>query len=687
MSVGGDAVSVRSGRGSVPQTPVRDAGVALPLVLAATVMISLIVLPILNYSMSVMRANSVLSDKLERIEAVKSGLRVSLAQPSNLYEVCGLGGPNVPTHLANAEINGLTVSTDCFLLESQSALTDTELRFGLVATQVGQNPPAGLAGAVYGPPADPSSTSEWLASTRTASETDTIWLPNLATHGLNLRNPAGTSMPAGFPTCTVYFPGTYPDPLTLTGPTFFTSGIYYFEDEVRVEGGASVVVGDGRIPGCTTNQEAIFYAENVPGTHNMSGLGGTWVLGKRGRIVVSDANGSSPSLQFNTRYVSPDDVGDAPSADVSIITVNGELAADGTTGVGLDVPGVIEVPASLVGNDAPVPATEVGYLPSIFTPKPSRPDTPAAPSATKFYGAARVTWTPPPDGGSPITGYTVTASSGQTCSTAGATTCVVMGLSSSSGVNFTVTATNSTGTSDPSATSTNIVPNSPSLAAPAQPAAPTVVPYAATARVTWTAPAPPNAPITGYTVTAMPGGNQCTLDMTVAAPPTELTCDVTGLDPLEPTGYTFTVTADNAVGPSPASAQSAPIIPDLGLGAPPPPPEPPVAPAFQPTPVVDVDVAGSAGATVYIPGYVAVPQGRVRVVNPNADDIRIEGGILAAQFDVTDSRPSPPIGMVEIDVQRKFRLVSSTSQGGETSIAIVQVNQNGAYAVNSWEVQ
>ena len=66
------------------------------------------------------------------------------------------------------------------------------------------------------------------------------------------------------------------------------------------------------------------------------------------------------------------------------------------------------------------------------------------------------------------------------------------------------------------------------------------------------------------------------------------------------------------------------------------------------------------------------------------------GGVLAAQFDITDSRASGlqtvPIGFVEAVVQRVFR-IESRGSGRETSIAIVQVNQNGAYAVNAWEVQ
>jgi hypothetical protein len=78
------------------------------------------------------------------------------------------------------------------------------------------------------------------------------------------------------------------------------------------------------------------------------------------------------------------------------------------------------------------------------------------------------------------------------------------------------------------------------------------------------------------------------------------------------------------------------------------------------------------------------------VNNPSGLDVRMTGGVLAAQFDVTDARATGlqtvPIGFVEAVVQRVFR-IESRSSGRESSIAIVQVNQNGAYAVNTWEVQ
>ena len=110
-------------------------------------------------------------------------------------------------------------------------------------------------------------------------------------------------------------------------------------------------------------------------------------------------------------------------------------------------------------------------------------------------------------------------------------------LTNGTAYTFTVTATNAVGTgaaSEPSATVTPAtVPSAPTgLAAD---------PGDGQVTVSWAAPASTGgSPITGYTVTATPGGRTCT---TSAA----LTCIVQGLTNGSP--YTFTVTATNAVGP------------------------------------------------------------------------------------------------------------------------------------------
>ena len=72
----------------------------------------------------------------------------------------------------------------------------------------------------------------------------------------------------------------------------------------------------------------------------------------------------------------------------------------------------------------------------------------------------------------------------------------------------------------------------------------------------------------------------------------------------------------------------------------------------------------------------------------------LTGGIVAAAFRVNDDRAvdgelTVPIGLVNPVVQRTFRITSTTSSGKPkvTSTAIVQINQNGAYTINSWVVQ
>ena len=91
--------------------------------------------------------------------------------------------------------------------------------------------------------------------------------------------------------------------------------------------------------------------------------------------------------------------------------------------------------------------------------------TPAAPVAPGFiratggYAQATVTWGPASStgGGSPITGYTVTSSpGGKTCTTTGATSCVVGGLANGTTYTFTVKATNVHGTSPSSVASAPI---------------------------------------------------------------------------------------------------------------------------------------------------------------------------------------------------------------------------------------
>ena len=182
---------------------------------------------------------------------------------------------------------------------------------------------------------------------------------------------------------------------------------------------------------------------------------------------------------------------------------------------------------------------------------PTVPGTPTAVSAVRGNASATVSWSAPAStGGSPITGYGVTAApGGATCSTADALSCTVGGLANGTPYTFTVRATNANGTGPASAPSAPVTP----ATIPGAPTAVSAVGANASALVSWTAPADNGGDaVASYTVTSAPDGRTCATGGT-------LSCTVSALT--NGTPYTFTVTATNAVGTGPASAASAPVTP------------------------------------------------------------------------------------------------------------------------------
>jgi hypothetical protein len=248
---------------------------------------------------------------------------------------------------------GLTtsVSTSCAKVGENQA-TDSG-RYGSATTMVGALLPA-EAGRKF-PGSGGSAAAAWHSNGNAtlAPASNTIWLPPMPERVLTERASTGFTMPPVFGACTVFFPGVYDDPITLTAPgmVFFASGIYTFTNTVTIAGEVDVVMGDGAMQGCATDYEAATYAVDAPSQHGISGLGATFVLSGAGRLTIQAPLASGTTrVRFNQRYVTESMLQSDSSAGVSLMSVNGTLDQH-SDWVGMGVPGVLSVPKSTMqGN-------------------------------------------------------------------------------------------------------------------------------------------------------------------------------------------------------------------------------------------------------------------------------------------------------------------------------------------------
>lgn len=360
--------------------PVRDQGASLVFALASIVLISMFVLPVMDYTMAVLRADSVRSTVSERTEAVKGGLRAALQDPVELYQACVASGRTTPVELAVPP--GLGIRSYC--TTTRDALQDvpSDQRYAIALTQVGAEaaippnyvaPPErpeldGTIGAAWCtsitaadelqvpcgrvfPGSGASDIDAWQDEATATSQGAKVFHPALPPFRNTLSFSGGYMMPAATGACRVYFPGKYTDDVVIADstPTYFVSGVYYFERALRISGNAQVVAGTGSMPGCVESDAvAVADAIGAPFDASSTGVGATFVFGANGRLVIDTAtSGSNMSFIMNRRLVAEEDPLHVLN-NISIMSVNGVFNGSATTR--LIRPGQLDVPVSPVQN-------------------------------------------------------------------------------------------------------------------------------------------------------------------------------------------------------------------------------------------------------------------------------------------------------------------------------------------------
>jgi titin len=195
----------------------------------------------------------------------------------------------------------------------------------------------------------------------------------------------------------------------------------------------------------------------------------------------------------------------------------------------------------------------------------TRPDAPIDVTVTRGDREVLVSWTAGSDNGASISFFRVTAVSNSSLSCVAVPVagepdgCVVRGLVNGVSYQFTVTATNSVGTSASSANSAAVVP----AGVPDAPSGVSVERGDGRVTVTWSTPAANGAPITSY-IASVTGDSSATCAVVITLDSTE-SCDIEGLSNGDP--ITVDVVAVNDVGAGPAFT-SIPVTPAGLPGAP-----------------------------------------------------------------------------------------------------------------------
>ena len=182
------------------------------------------------------------------------------------------------------------------------------------------------------------------------------------------------------------------------------------------------------------------------------------------------------------------------------------------------------------------------------------PGVPTRLKAVARYTSLTISWNQPSSSGAgPVTGYRLVDNLGSPASAceSSATSCVVSGLKPGKRYSIKVQAYNSVGDAGPFTKAVNV-----RVGIPDPPTGVTGQSGNASTLVSWNQPALNPSVVTGYTVSAEPGGQTCTTVVRSASP---TACTVEGL--ANGTAYTFSVRSKDAYGISVSAAPSPPVVP------------------------------------------------------------------------------------------------------------------------------
>ena len=312
-----------------------------------------------------------------------------------------------------------------------------------------------------------------------------------------------------------------------------------------------------------TNVRAAGYATTM-GSANATVIA-QWKIAVPLTPTISSVTGSDSGA---TITVAPNSNGGAPSSYVVTASPGGATCTVYTPNTSCSISPLTNGTAYTFSVTATNSTGTSAAATSASVTPAGAPDAPTGVNAVRGNTQATVTFNPvtgSATGGPAISTYTITAydannnAVGTPCqASSSATSCVVTGLTNGTPYTFKATANNGLFSSSASAASNAAipatVPNTPTSVSAS-------VSTAGAATVSFTAPLNNGGvAITGYTVTASPGGFTCNAAADASS------CVVTGLT--NGTAYTFTVIATNEIGNSVASSATSAVTPQTAASAP-----------------------------------------------------------------------------------------------------------------------